>query len=155
MVYGVSPLDDVFGRPVMRHKIMGAGQQPKACPMEDNADIVAYPSALDAVQHLSFGSSCVEHMGRLDDIMIANNIANNANGGARRRTELYGYQWSWQDDGLVFDRDIQQRLRELQTGKIDSVRGMISKVRQKKFLNSTEPLSIFGIKCGCSSNTVY
>lgn len=154
IMYGARPLDDVFGRPVMRQKVKnGGGGRAKASPSEDDSDVVAYPSALDAVQHLSFGS-CVQHTSRIDDILIANNIANSANGGSGRPIELYGYYWKWQDDGLVFDRDIQQRLRELQAGNIDSVRGMISKVRQKKFMSSSEPLSIFGIKCGCSSNIV-
>lgn len=140
-VHGAKPLDDVFGRPVMRRSF-----RESALSWEDDDTVVSYPSALEALQDLSLGNSCI--IGEIDDIVIANNIVNSANGG---QSELYGYEWSWLDDGLVFDRDIQQRLRELRSGNLDSVRGMISKVRQNKFMNSTEPLSLFGFKCGCGS----
>ena len=51
-------------------------------------------TALDAVQHLSFGSGKLHNPNNVDDIMIANNIASCATG---NNAESYNYSWKWQD----------------------------------------------------------
>ena len=50
--------------------------------------------ALEAVQYLVADTAKVGPLDEVDDIIIANNIAMNANG---RRAPNYGFAWSWQD----------------------------------------------------------
>jgi len=82
---GAQPRVDIFDRPVLR-------DADKNSPME------AFPSALQAVQELSFGSTSVRHVNNeIDDILIANNIAYNADG---NNAESYGFVWFWDKDEL-------------------------------------------------------
>jgi hypothetical protein len=54
--------------------------------------------AIVAVQQLSFGSTRVRHIDAIDDIHIANNIANCANG---LKQQAYNYQWMWKDPSVA------------------------------------------------------
>ena len=78
---GAQPRMDIFNRVIYRGSGFAAGD--------------SFPSALHAVQELSFGSIRVRHVNPIDDVLIANNIASSADGGT---SESYGYVWSWEDD---------------------------------------------------------
>ena len=81
---GAQPRADIFNRPVLRDA-------------DKKLDMELFPSALYAVQELSFGSRRVRHINAIDDILIANNIANNADGNV---SESYGFVWFWDDDDM-------------------------------------------------------
>jgi hypothetical protein len=85
-----SELVSVAKRFVMENKIH-SGAQPRADifdkPIENGNEV--FDSALQAVQTLSFGSL---HDQEIDDIQIANNLAQCANGTMKRS---YGYAWQW------------------------------------------------------------
>lgn len=81
---GAQPRADIFDRPVLRDA-------------DKNSAMESFPSALYAVQELSFGSTRVRHVNDIDDILIANNIANNADGNV---SESYGYVWFWDDEDM-------------------------------------------------------
>jgi hypothetical protein len=68
-------------------------------------------TALIAVQHLSFGSTKVRHLDAIDDVLIANNIANSANG---EKVESYDYWWSWQNSS----GDIRKKLSNQRSGDL-------------------------------------
>ena len=62
--------------------------------------------ALHAVQDLSFGSTLVRHMDAIDDVLIANNIANSANG---EKTESYNFWWSWEDAAGEIQKNLERQ----------------------------------------------
>jgi hypothetical protein len=92
----------------------------------------------------------VRHADAIDDVLIANNIANSANG---EKTESYRYWWSWQDKA----GEIQKNLVRQRSGDSTTI---FSAVSAKGFVSSVntmrdEPLSIFGLRCSglCASDT--
>lgn len=89
---GAKPSHYVFDRPLLRARVLREGSENKL--RWDNDSVDTYPSALDAVLELSYGSVKVRHLEDVDDVRIANNIANCANGD---KTESYSYMWSWKD----------------------------------------------------------
>jgi hypothetical protein len=91
-IHGAKPRDDIFSRPILRRRKPKNGNI--EAPWDNQARVSAFPSALQAVQQLSFGSVKVRHLSFIDDVLIANNIAKSANG---QRTESYYYMWSWED----------------------------------------------------------
>jgi len=96
-VHGAKPNDNIFDRPILRRRKPKTGNM--LGPWDNVSSVSVFSSALNAVQQLSFGSRRVRHAGSIDDILIANNIANSANG---ERTESYNYMWSWKDKaGLI------------------------------------------------------
>jgi hypothetical protein len=113
-----------------------------------------FPSALFAVQELSFGSSRVRHMDAIDDIMIANNIANSANGD---KTESYNYWWSWQDAAGEIQRNL-ERMRSTDSATNSLLSGMASRQgRQVGAGNASDsggPVSIFGLTCCAVDRTL-
>lgn len=105
-------------------------------------------TALLAVQELSFASSRVRHMDAIDDIMVANNIANSANGD---KTESYNYLWSWQDQAGEIQRNLMERQRS------DGDASSIYETGQPSPAAAADgPMTIFGLSCGpvlCARDT--
>jgi len=87
---GEEPLEQIFDRPILRSRVPKKGSK---APW-NSRQVTTFPNALVAAQKFSFGSSKVRHMDAIDVILIANNIANSANGEKR---ESYRYWWSWKD----------------------------------------------------------
>jgi len=139
--HGSRPHDDVFDRPILRSRGPKKGHSSRA-PWEKRS-VRVFPSALLAVQELSFGSSRVRHMDAIDDIMVANNIANSANGD---KTESYNYLWSWQDATVEIQKNI-----ESGDSFLCASGGAAKQSRQPE-----GPMSIFGLTCGsmaCTTDT--
>lgn len=146
---GVEPLDDIFGRPVTRKRLSNSnvgGKMPT--PWDSNSAETSFNSALEAVQELSFGSKYCDNTGVfIDEIAIANNIARYANGDG---VESYGFEWTWEDGGNgVNENDVRKRLNDFRSGRIDSFKGLLKNVRDRD--RKLEPITIFGINCGCNS----
>jgi hypothetical protein len=146
---GEEPLDDIFGRPLTRSKLQHDKNEKKRTPWEnpDGEIYVSFNSALDAVKELSYGSKIFSNNGDIDDIKIANDIAKCAIG---EKTKAYGFRWEWQDGcGPLKEEDVRQKLNDFRSGKMESFRGLLKNVRNRERPN--EPISIFGINCGCNS----
>ena len=134
-IHGARPRDDIFDRPILRSRAPKKGDD--GAPWDNRASVSVYPSALLAVQHLSFGSTKVRHMDAIDDILIANNIANSANG---EKTESYNYWWSWQDAADEIQKNL-ERQRSLES------MSMFSAGNRKDGQEASGPMSIFGFNC--------
>lgn len=146
-ICGAEPMDVIFNRPILRRRAPKKNQE---LTWEDQNAVTVYPNALLAVQDLSFGSTKVRHIDAIDDILIANNIANSANG---EKTESYNYMWNWQDTA--------EEMARLQQGKQSqsSLKGFLTKMKSNTMSKSKSddgPFSIFGLKCGpiCASDNV-
>ncbi|GAX20363.1 hypothetical protein FisN_9Hh075 [Fistulifera solaris] len=87
---GACPRKDIFDRPILRRR---AHHENKVMPVFGH-DADCFPSALLAAQEFSFGSTKVRHVGQIDVVLIANNIANSANG---QKTQSYSFVWNWQE----------------------------------------------------------
>lgn len=122
---GTRPLADILDRPIVR-----------SC--KGTSDRV-YPSALDAVQHLSFGSGKLHNPNNVDDIMIANNIASCATG---NNAESYNYSWKWQDAAPPQAAKMDKR-----TPSTISFRGLAKKLTGPSG-DDDSPMTLFGIRCG-------
>jgi len=165
---GVEPMDDIFGRPLTRRKLSSVLASASALGWTNgkmtvgtststahatNTAVASFNSALDAVQELSFGSGLHDKMGGfIDDIEIANNIAKSANGNS---IEAYGYEWSWQDDReslSMNEKDVRKKLNDFRSGKMDAFKGLLRNVSSRE--RPSEPITIFGINCGCNSVVV-
>ena len=136
---GAKPRPDIFDRPILRSRAPRRGNKQRA-PWDNRASVSVFPSALQAVQQLSYGSAKVRHVGKIDDIMIANNIANSANG---EKTESYNYWWSWQDTA----GEIQRNLERQRSQESASIFSGYSIPLVAKSSDLTEPFSIFGFRC--------
>lgn len=95
--FGACPRKDIFDRSILRSRARQehSNHHRDRMPVQHqhvNAD--SFPSALLAAQAFSFGSTKVRHVGHIDVVQIANNIANSANG---QKTQSYSFEWSWQD----------------------------------------------------------
>lgn len=92
---GAQPRVDIFTRTILRSR---------ARNIQSGSFLTVFPSALYAVQDLSFGSPWVRHVNGIDDIRVANNIAACADG---EQSESYGYIWRWEDaeDRIVDDSE--------------------------------------------------
>jgi len=139
---GAEPLDDIFGRPIIRK--IGKNE-------------VVFRSALDAVPELLFGvgSKELKDFEQPDDVLIANNIASSANGEEKSNMYMYGYKWIWEDrHDAVKEANIRTRLEEFKNGKLTSVKNIIHNLRDDKATkknNQDMPISIFGWSyCGSS-----
>ena len=86
-------------------------------------------------------------MDAIDDILIANNIANSANG---EKTESYNYIWTWQDAA----GEIQKNLEPARSGDTASI---FSGTSLYQVGAKDEPISIFGLRCSpmgfCQTDT--
>uniref|UniRef100_A0A7S4QZ69 Ataxin-10 domain-containing protein n=2 Tax=Ditylum brightwellii TaxID=49249 RepID=A0A7S4QZ69_9STRA len=162
---GAKPRGDIFGRPILRSRAPKKGTQ-KAI-WDNKASVAVFPSALHAVQQLSFGSTKVRHMDTIDDIAIANNIANCASG---EDAESYNYWWSWQDSAHERKPMLEKSTRGIPAAgpSAYSFKGMMTRVKSNPFSSFTdgnnatrkrdsdEPFSIFGMSCGhnfCAQDT--
>eukprot|EP00549_Striatella_unipunctata_P011912 CAMPEP_0118677806 /NCGR_PEP_ID=MMETSP0800-20121206/2841_1 /TAXON_ID=210618 ORGANISM="Striatella unipunctata, Strain CCMP2910" /NCGR_SAMPLE_ID=MMETSP0800 /ASSEMBLY_ACC=CAM_ASM_000638 /LENGTH=425 /DNA_ID=CAMNT_0006573539 /DNA_START=320 /DNA_END=1597 /DNA_ORIENTATION=+ len=139
---GAKPRSDIFSRPILRSRAPKKGNQ--GAPWGNKAAVRVFPSALLAVDQLSYGSTKVLHMNAIDDIQVANNIANSANG---EKTESYNYWWSWEDKANEISKHLQRSRSESST---PSLMNLIKAKTQKKKRNDEEPLSIFGFNCGAA-----
>ena len=139
---GARPSKDIFDRPIL------CGRSPRGesdgTPWNDSSSIVTYGNVLLAAQELSYGSTKVRHLGAIDDISIANNIANSANG---KKTESYSYCWSWQDE-------VEKKFEKIYFASDLNGGGFVaSLIAKAKCVGSgDEPVSIFGMSC-CSAGT--
>mmetsp|Transcript_28175 Transcript_28175/g.51005 ORF Transcript_28175/g.51005 Transcript_28175/m.51005 type:complete len:797 (-) Transcript_28175:47-2437(-) len=143
--HGARPCDDIFDRPILRSKVPKRGTH--VAPWENGAAVSVYPNALIAVQQLSFGSTKVRHVDAIDDIQIANNIANSANG---EKTESYNYWWTWQDSASSHIRNSLSRLRSPDSS---SVFGVFPSINQDSFVGGDFPFSFFGCGNLCGADT--
>jgi hypothetical protein len=109
---------------------------------------------MDAVEEMSFGSTTTSHSGNIDEIAIANNIVNAADG---LTSMAYGYAWRWEDeeaDVRVHSLDDQALLDDVS----ETERSMPYMPRRRIFgrlrfsdtndEDNSEPFSIFGFRCG-------
>jgi hypothetical protein len=93
----------------------------------------------------------VRHIDAIDDIMIANNIANSANGD---KTESYNYWWSWQDAAGEIQRNL-ERMRSSDSANNSLLSGMASRqVGAGQASDSGGPVSIFGLTCCAVDRTL-
>eukprot|EP00980_Cylindrotheca_fusiformis_P010330 scaffold2299_cov131-Cylindrotheca_fusiformis.AAC.17 len=111
-VHGARPRSDVFDRPILRTRKPKDGNTDS--PWDNQASVSVFPNALQAVQQLSFGSLRVRHVGDIDDILIANNVAKSANG---ERTEAYSFMWSWEDVASEIQLNMKKRQSSAETGR--------------------------------------
>lgn len=146
--HGAKPNENIFDRPILRSRKPGKGNTGNTrAPWDNRSSISVFPSALQAVQQLSYGSTKVRHVDKIDDIMIANNIANSANG---ETTESYHFWWSWQDKAHEIQRNL-ERERSHETSAVSLFSGVSGRVGGSP---DGEPLTIFGMNCGpCSADT--
>lgn len=98
-----------------------------------------------AVQHLSFGSTKVRHLDAIDDVLIANNIANSANG---EKTESYNYWWTWQDSSGVIPKSF-SRMRSTES----SILGVFPSMTNDSFGEGDFPFSFFSCGNLCGADT--
>lgn len=101
---GRKPKPEIFNRPILRSRALR--ETNNKVPWHSSAYVDAFPSVLCAVEELSFGSLRVRHVDPIDDILIANNIANSANG---EKTESYNCLWSWQDTASEISKNLERQ----------------------------------------------
>jgi hypothetical protein len=101
---GAKPRQEILVRPILRSRPPTKGSH--HVPWDNYAAIDSFPSALVAVHELSFASSKVRHIESIDDILIANNLVNSANG---EKTESYNYIWSWQDTAGEITKNLERQ----------------------------------------------
>ena len=140
---GSKPSKDIFERPILRSRKPRNGSETKA-PWNNLAMVSIFPSALQAVQQLSYGSTKVRHVDQIDDIKIANHIAQSANG---ERTESYNFFWTWEDSAQKIQRNLERQTIEANNSNLFS--------RFSRSGESTqERPSLMRFSCGmCSSDT--
>jgi hypothetical protein len=138
---GEEPRDNIFDRQILRSRKPKKGTADARAPWDNSAAVSIFPSALQAVQQLSYGSLKVRHLDSIDDIAIANNIANSANG---ERTESYNFWWSWEDKASEIQRNLEPHSssEKKTTSFIDGVSNRLSRS------TNNEPIAIFGLRCG-------
>lgn len=165
---GATPRDDIFDRPILRSK---AQHVSAGSPTENLSPLSMeeFPSALKAVSQLSFGSTAVRHFDSIDDIQMANNIAQSADeyiyyqrGGSERvGAETYNFIWRWLDE---VNEDVGEERRESDQRATplnghgrkamgDSFKDFLTSMKPRTLVGDEEPVSIFGFKC-CSADIV-
>ena len=169
--HGARPREDIFDRPILRSRAPKRGTH--QAPWENGAAVTAYPNgenaydldctadkcchglifsfiplliiALTAVQHLSFGSTKVRHLDAIDDVLIANNIANSANG---EKTESYNYWWSWQDNSAELLKNVSRQSRDS-----SGLFGGFPSMSKEDAFGGDFPFSFFGCGNLCAADT--
>jgi hypothetical protein len=143
--HGAKPRDDIFDRVILRSRAPRKGN--KSAPWDNLASVSAFSSAIHAVQQLSYGSTKVRHIDAIDDILIANNISNSANG---EKTEAYDYWWSWQDKA-----DLERNNSASETSRVSLFGGVSHRLAESMSNEHSTPMTIFGLRCGpmCSADT--
>jgi len=138
---GARPDADIFNRPLLRRRPLTKGGSHRL-PWDNLAMVDTFPNALVAVQELSFASTKVRHIDRIDDVLIANNIVHSANG---EKTESYNYMWSWQDTAGEIQRNLEQQ-RSSDSFAILPTFGSSNSRKVEKHL--TPALSLLDSLCG-------
>eukprot|EP00977_Amphora_coffeiformis_P002871 scaffold538_cov166-Amphora_coffeaeformis.AAC.13 len=87
---GQAPRQDLFDRPIVRQRLPRTGEIPWA-----SSGIEWFPSALVATQDLVFESIVKRPQVEIDDVSLANVIAQCADGDI---AESHSYIWAWADD---------------------------------------------------------
>jgi hypothetical protein len=150
--YGAKPRDDIFDRVILRSRAPRKGN--KSAPWDNRASVSAFSSVMHAAQQLSYGSTKVRHIDAIDDILIANNIANGANG---EKAESYNYWWSWRDTALEIQRNSELRNSSAETRtNVSLFSGVSHRLAESMSNEHAEPMTIFGLRCGtmlCSADT--
>jgi len=141
---GTKPLENIFGRSVIRKNIV-TDKDSKSAMWESKNATVTFPNALLAACDLSRQIHEIYQTELPSDVFIANNIVKSADGDV---AETFNYHWIWVDE---FD----STFRELEEEKIEVPKGskfqkMITSFRSKTIGDGTESLSMFG--CGCSDS---
>jgi hypothetical protein len=146
-IHGAKPTDHIFDRPILRSRI--PSKEIAFATWDNRASLSAFPSALQAVQQLSYGSAKVWHIDPIDDILIANNILNSADG---ETTESYNFMWSWEDKANEIQRNL-ERQRSTETTAASIFSGVSNRLRSNS--DEGEPIAIFGLRCApmCSTDT--
>ncbi len=143
--HGAKPCDEIFHRPILRSPMPRNGLESKA-PWNNLATVSIFASALQAVQQLSYGSIKVRHADPIDDIQIANTIADSANG---VRTESYNFLWSWEDKASEIQRNL-----ERQSSSEGSNSNIFSRFSRSSETAHQETDSIFLAGCSmCATDT--
>lgn len=119
LVTGARPNPVIFDRPLLRCR---APRKDRAhiAPWDNHTSISTFPSALNAVQELSYGSITVRHTHSIDDVQIANNIAHSADG---EKTASYNFLWSWEDTVGEIQRHLDRKV------SVDSSRGGVASLQ--------------------------
>eukprot|EP00559_Dactyliosolen_fragilissimus_P009353 CAMPEP_0184857928 /NCGR_PEP_ID=MMETSP0580-20130426/3076_1 /TAXON_ID=1118495 /ORGANISM="Dactyliosolen fragilissimus" /LENGTH=750 /DNA_ID=CAMNT_0027353811 /DNA_START=59 /DNA_END=2311 /DNA_ORIENTATION=+ len=142
---GVKPMHEIFGRPLLS-KFVRKSLNEDDNEWESSGKIVAYPSALDAVRDLSFGSDGFSSSDDLvDEIQIANNIVEAANG---EETQYCGYDWLWEDGNSDYFEEIE---KEYTPEKLSALKGIVT----GSLSVESEPYNPFHLGCGKTSLVDY
>eukprot|EP00934_Nitzschia_sp_Nitz4_P005873 Nitzschia sp. Nitz4//scaffold30_size153850//84539//87009//NITZ4_002782-RA/size153850-augustus-gene-0.60-mRNA-1//1//CDS//3329547276//5863//frame0 len=104
---GATPNPEIFHRPILRARKPKRGVNTRGGPWENKHGVSLFANALQAVQQLSFGSIKVRHVDDIDDIKIANMIADSANG---EKTQSYNFLWAWEDKASEISRHLEQKM---------------------------------------------
>jgi hypothetical protein len=137
--HGTCPTDHIFDRPILRSR--KPSKENARSPWDNRASVSVFPTALQAVQQLSYGSAKVRHIDPIDDILIANNIANSADG---ETTESYNFMWSWEDKASEIQRNL-ERERSTETTAASIFSGVSNRLVPS---SDADPITIFGLRCG-------
>ena len=144
---GAIPRDDIFDRPILRSRAPKKGTD--KAPWDNSSSVSPFPTALLAAQQMSYGSTKVRHLGAIDDILIANNIAKSANG---EKVEAYNYWWRWQDDADA--KLLANGPKPNSAMKSQSKGGIVTSLLSRASGGEEgEPISFFGLTC-CAADTV-
>lgn len=92
-------------------------------------------------------------MDAIDDVLIANNIANSANG---EKTESYNFWWSWQDAAGEIQKNL-ERQRSLDSASLFTARSRYRVTNNPNNSNNNSgaggPVSLFGCGSLCDVDT--
>jgi hypothetical protein len=143
---GATPKEGIFDRPIMRSRKPKKGTNALA-PWDNIASVSVFANALQAIQQLSYGSTKVRHVGSIDDIMIANNIASSASG---EKTESYNFLWVWEDKAIEISRNLGRN-----RSPRSSNRSLFREVSARLNRSMDGSPSAFPFSCGslCSADT--
>jgi hypothetical protein len=104
---GARPDENIFDRPILRRRIPRHFKRSRRLiNWKDNEEVDFFPNVVQAAEAFSFNSTEIRHLGEIDDILVANNIAHSANG---EKTESYNYMWSWQDTASEIQRHLEHQ----------------------------------------------
>lgn len=160
---GVPPSPDIFQRSIVRYQTSASSicVDSRTYPNGENfmsalqrltgftnRVMHLHKTAMAAAEEISFGSKTVDHSGSIDEIAIANNLVNAADGLTSR---AYGFAWKWEDDEadihpIVSHDDISVTERSAPFGQ--RRRGLLGRLRFNSATDEDEPFSIFGFRCG-------
>jgi hypothetical protein len=93
--YGATPSSDILYRqiacsPLPQKKAYNGAE---VSFFAQDGSVTVFANAILAAQHISFGSVIAQQANSIDEIRIANTLAESAN----RRSSAYGYLWYWEE----------------------------------------------------------